>query len=259
MNNVLRYLNIEKLEWLLSDKGIYIGSASSQSDPEEAIYDHRISKLLKSDMMAFKSDDWEKIDDLSYGLMINKQKNLYLSSWYRGDNESVQMWNEYGKDGVAIISDELSLISTLPEPLEQVLTCYHVVYDDQKKIGAINDPLKYKSAKFTHENEFRLVFDMQSYALMTGYEKEKYPMALIEDIPSYEHKSIIGGISEQGYKQSHDVIYSKSNGYVIKYDLNQVIHEIKLNPTCSAHQEQYIRKICEKAGLQCSIQYSTLK
>lgn len=256
---LIRYLSKEKFEWLLCDQGIYVGAASTQSDKNEGIYDSTlISRTLSAYAPHISKIIWPEFDQVTKHLMLSNRENCYISSWYSGDGETRKMWDEYGNDGVAVISDEALLIHELPKPIGNASSFYKVQYCDNKKSSAINEPLKFKEEAFCHESEFRLVVNMSAYSLLTGFEAEKFGIAYVGDVPSYESKDITCCTSPEVLEQSHRVIRKKGDGYVVAFDLQKIIREVRLHPDCSNENELRIAKCLGSAGLNIAIQRSAL-
>jgi hypothetical protein len=257
---LIRYLTREKFEWLLCDNGIYIGSASAQDDQNEGLYESKkISEVLKA-TNAFNVDwDWKKLDDTNQSLMLNSRANNYLSSWFCGDNETQEMWNQYGDDGVALISDEISLIGALPDPVGNAASFYKVIYNNFKKAGAIHNHFQFTEERFQYESEFRLVVDMPRYSILTGFEKEKFGVVYVGNIPSYEDEGTTCCISPQGKLHSHCVIKNKGAGYVISFDLDSLIKEIRLHPNCAAQSARHINALLNMTGRNISVKRSSLE
>jgi hypothetical protein len=260
---LIRYLNKEKFEWLICDEGIYIGAASTQSDTNDGVYDSkRISEILKAGSLTTSNIDhidWQKLDGVSQSLMLNSRESNYLSSWFSGENETPEMWSKYGSNGVALISDEISIIRELPDPLGNAASFYKVIYNNSEKANAIHDQFKFKEEKFQHESEFRLIIDMRRYSTLTGFEKEKFGAVYSGDIPSYEDEGITCCMSPQGRSQSHSVIRSKDSGYVISTDLGRLIKEFRLYPNCTVENERQIRDSLKEMGHCIAVKRSSLE
>lgn len=261
MKKVFRYLTKEKFEWMLNDGGIFVAPASSQSDSREGVYDSDwLVKGLRARMPNIDESLTQGISSLSRELMHLNRKNTYLSSWYGGQEETYEMWEEYGKGGVLIVSDLFRLIHFTPEPITQVTSYEYVTYCDFKKEISVFDPYKYKNEEFKYEAEFRMIFDMAKYSVLTGFEKEKYGEVFVghERTPSYESEEITVCMYRKGILNSHKVLYSKSNGYVINFNLNDVILEIRTNPNASEEEAEYFRDLLLKAGVEARLTTSKL-
>ncbi|WP_027997103.1 hypothetical protein [Simplicispira psychrophila] len=169
------------------------------------------------------------------------------------------MWDEYGSDGVALISDKLSVIRELPVPFGNAASFYKVIYNNAKKTGAIHDQFQFKEEQFQNESEFRLVIDMLRYSILTGFEKEKFGVVHVGNIPSYEDEGTTCCMSSQGKLQSHRVIRNKDAGYVISFDLGSLIKEIRLHPNCTEESERQIKASLKAAGHSISVRHSSLE
>jgi hypothetical protein len=260
MKTVLRYLTKQKFDWLFLDKGIYVGAASNQSDHHEGIYDHTIiSQALKRDPRIDLDDiAINGLDDLCRGLMYNHRETHFISSWYLGDNEDFEMWAEYASDGVLIVSSTLHLLMHAPDPLNHAIKHETAIYDDEAKKLAINNPFAFKNTKFRHENEFRLVFNALEYSILTGFEADIFGTVIVGGKPSYESEEINVSISENGRKNAFRVISRKGDGYILKYDLNKLIQEVRVHPNSKDTQLEEIRLICSQAGLEAPVVRSKL-
>lgn len=257
---LIRYLTVQKFVWLLEDKGIFFGPAAKQSDINEGIYDHTsIVRKISKDIEQLGNIQATELTSLQFDLMHINRANNCISSWYRGCTESEKMWEEYGQDGIAIVSSEALLIHGTPEPVTQSIRYYAVDYDNKKKPETQIEPLRIKEEKFSHENEFRMVVDMQNYSMLTGFEKEKYGETFIGETPSYESKEITACMSEMGGRQSHEIIREKGVGYIVSFDMQKIIKEIILSPECTIEGEAHIMKCLENAGIQIHVRHSALR
>lgn len=260
MENLLRYLTKQKFEWLLEDQGLYVSSAADQSDKLEGIYDHTyMSKALKGspELHFYKNDMWKNLDDTSQSLMHASRESSYISSWYYGDDEQEAMWEEYSSDGVVIMTSTMGLLLNLPEPLKQTTQFFKAVYNNQEKYQSHKDALKFKNVDFSNENEYRLIFDVSKYSLLTGFEKEIHGEAYIGDKPSYE-SDITSCMSEEALQQSLNVLSKKNNGYILKYDLGKVIKEIRFNPKYSTYSKNELEELCKNSDVKIPVVESTL-
>lgn len=265
MTNVLRYLTREKFEWLLSDQGIYLGPASQQSDESEGIYDASIvvgdiaKKAEEITEAPIDAKLLEGVQKVLTGLGDSRRDSQFISSWYVGENEDKDMWSQYGTDGIAILSSSVHLRHDLPEPLEQATEFTIVTYDDAKKAYDVHNPLHYKNNKYSHENEFRIIFNLTKYQMFTGFDTDAGCQTYIGDTPSHLSSQITSSMSELGRRQSHQVLHKKSPGYILHYQLNSIVREIRINPNATDEQLEYIRSVCNQAGLMCPVNHSEFK
>lgn len=254
----MRYLDFQKLEWLVQDGGLFFGAAENQSDKSEGVYDHKfLSALLADNEEGINLQDLDGLDDVQLGLQQVGRSNNYLSCWYLDSIESVEMWDEYAKDGVVILSDDWTLRDALPEPLEQAISYYDVIYSDELKKSGHRDPLRFKNKKYHKEKEFRLVFDLIKYSILTGFE------AKIEvrsgGILTHESSEFTQCMSAKGRAQSHKVLSRKALGFIFHYPLNLIIKEVRLHPRASDERLQVVTQLLRNAGIACPVNHSLLR
>lgn len=260
ISQVLRYLTKQKLKCLFSDGGIFFSAASEQSDNQEGIYDHKIiSKSIKKyPHINLNVNTEENINNISYDLMMSARNIHFLNSWYLTDNEQIEMWNRYATDGVIIVSNTLSLLIHTPDPLGHAMARFPVIYNDVLKKVAVNKPLAVKNSHFKDENEYRLTFDLLTYSIITGFEKEMCGITYVGKTPSYESEEILQTLSEHGKKNALKVITRKNFGYILKFNLAEIIQEIRVHPNSTQSQLEDIQLICKNNGLNIPVKKSLL-
>jgi len=247
MNKVWRYLTKEKFEWLVADGGLYFGPASLQSDAEEGIYDCKIpgdlfesnpSKYIPLSALEDQAESYRpQIDEFSRQIMQEARQSHFINSWYSGDEESMEMWDNYAPDGVVVVSTQEKLTDEAPAALKYALTCSLVEYNDELKRTEIFQPLKVKHEEFSYECEFRILFDARKYSILTGYDSETYGQVFVGGQPSYESAEITAGIGKVSNDMASEFIRKKSSGYVLRYPLRSIFTEIRFNPRCSDQQK----------------------
>lgn len=256
--SVMRYLNDQKLEWLIADNGLFLSAASEQSDENEGIYDHTfLSKHIAHTVDDVDTNLLEQLDKSQLHLQEINRKNNFLSCWYLDTEESFDMWHEFGRNGVVIFSDDWALLDALPEPLEQATAFYDVIYSDELKPHANHEPLRVKNSKFYKEKEFRIVFDLVKYSVLTGFEARNE--VRVGGVLSHLSDEITSCMSKKGIEQSHKVIRKKGNGYVFEYPLQSIVREIRVHPEATDADLIATRKRLQEIGLTCPINHSTLR
>lgn len=254
---LMRYLTRSKFEYLLEDKGIYVGAACDQSDPNEGNYDHR---YLSSHLRRLSGCDeslMEKVDDMMLGSKNVGRENTYLSCWYCSDEESPDMWEEYGKDGIILFSTDLALQLALPEPLNQATEFYELTYNDQLKSQANQQPFRFKNERYKHEKEYRIEFNHLKYSVLTGFEARCE--VLVGGVPSHQSDQITSCMSPKAIAQSHRVIRRKCKGYILAYPLADIIHEVRLHPNASDEELEQARAALRARGINCTVRHSMLR
>ncbi|MBN4060539.1 hypothetical protein JYT78_00560 [bacterium AH-315-I20] len=251
----------EKLAWLLSDKGIYLGSASAQSDCNEGIFDHTYpSKLVKAQprkyipaQLSDESINYNHLDSRFESLMKTARKGQYISSWFAGENESEEMWENYASDGVAIIATNILLSENTPQPIMMATTMELVEYGSEKKRTEIHNSLFVKDDIFAFEREFRILFDPRKFSFFTGYNHEEFGECGIGNQRSFESEKIKEAIDVAQIKDAKNFICKKDQGYLFLYPLEKIITEIRINPDCTAEQEKEIKYLISDSGLSIPV------
>ncbi|SFP91419.1 hypothetical protein SAMN05443579_117169 [Variovorax sp. PDC80] len=255
---IVRYLSGQKFDWLLSDSGLYLSAAENQSDPAEGVYDHA---LLSRHITESVSDAGvvmpASFEEHMLGLQKVNKKINFLSCWYLGSDESQEMWDEFGENGVIVLSNDWALQDALPRPLQHATSFVEVIYSDELKPLAINKPLQVKNKKFFKEKEFRIVFNLLQYSILTGFE------AAVEirdgEFLSHESEGVTSGISKEEMEQSHKVIRRKGDGFVFNYSLSSIIKEVRVHPRATDEDLQKIGLRLKAAGINCPISHSSLR
>lgn len=264
MNNdkyyIHRYLTLQKFQWLLEDGGIFLAPASQQSDNNEGIYDSKkitnaVSSELNNKLTVQELNVFAKnIDEMfKNSIRYNREQN-FISSWYMGLEESEQMWQEYAPDGVIIISTRLALEMCKRPALESV-KCIEVIYNDVKKSTEINNPLYIKNENFKHEKEYRLIFNNIDFQVRL-YEEDVF---IGEESFYQDYAKSQGTTIEQLRKQAEQAMYYKKTGVVLKYNLDELISEIRLHPNATNEELEEIQKLCDKHKLTCKVIFSQIK
>lgn len=259
MNKLIsRYLSAQKFDWLLTDNGLYLGAAEHQSDKDEGKYDYTfLSRLIAENVPDPSPELIQATDKLQLDMQNFKRTDSYLSCWYLGAEESQEMWDEYGENGVLIFSDAWTLQDTLPDPLGHAAMFSEITYDDELKVLAALEPLLVKNLKFGNEREFRLIFDLTNYSVLTGFEARC--IVYVGDTPSYLDESTIAGMSKEGIAQSHKVIRRKGDGLVLEYSLNLLIKEVRLHPAATDQELHEVERRLREKGIKCRVRHSSLR
>jgi hypothetical protein len=254
---ISRYLTAKKFEWLLADDGLYLGAAASQSDKDEGKYDHTfVSRFIAQEMQNADKALLRGLNKLQLEMQEFKRSDSYLSCWYLGTEESADMWKDYGTEGVLIVSDSWTLQKTLPEPLKHASQFREVTYDDALKLLAAHDPLFVKNKRFVDEQEYRLIFDLTQYSVLTGFGDG--PVVYVGDKPSFMSKSVTAGMSNSAIEESHKVIRRKGSGLVFSYPLVELIKEVRLYPGASEEELLQVQSSLRAKGIDCPVRHSSL-
>jgi hypothetical protein len=257
MHNIMRYLDKQKLDWFLADKGLYFSAAEDQNDEAEGISDHTfLSAHLENSVPGIDPKLLRKVDELMHGLQqVGREKN-FLSCWYLGTEETVDMWKEYGKDGVVLFSQDWALTDALPEPLGHAMDAYPVTYDDKLKASALDEPLRVKNHCWNPENEFRIVFGLTKYSVLTGFEGSGGHDG---DHLTHQSPHMTVSMSQKGITQALDVIRRKGRGLVLDCDFGSAIHEVRVHPQATNEELLNVQKRLKAIGIHCPVRHSHLR
>ena len=266
MMKIMRYLTIEKFGWLLSDNGIFLGSAGAQSDLNEGVYDPTyIRRLVEAHpekyvpaQLLHENIDKDDLDKFSADMMQISRERQYLCSWFAGDSESAEMWRNYAPDGVAIISEDMLIDLNMPQPVRLATHMLTVTYNSKKKQTEIHNPLAVKDDKYSYENEFRIIFNPQIFSIYTGFNVEKFGECFIGGKRTFEHEEITQAVNMEQIDDALNFVREKGDGYLFLYPLNKIITEIRISPYCTAEQEQEIKAIMNDSGLKVPLGKSSI-
>lgn len=156
---IWRYLSLEKLERLLSDKSIYFCRSDLFEDKHEGSYTARAKEYRKS-FYAEASDHW--INETMPNININLKKCTYISCWHVNENEDIHMWQSYEQRDKAIaITSKISKIKEFILDTDSVFLLGPVNYIDYKSdlVSEANAfaPFFCKRKEFASEREFRIL------------------------------------------------------------------------------------------------------
>ncbi|WP_417787888.1 hypothetical protein [Stutzerimonas xanthomarina] len=257
MRSIMRYFTKQKFEWLLADKGLYVSAAEDQNDEAEGVSDHTfLSAQIATRVKDVNSDLLVELDELMLSLQdVGRMKN-FLSCWYLGTEETDDMWEEYGKEGVVFFSHDWALMSAFPDPLKHALTSYPIIYDDKLKGSALNEPLRVKHRRWHLENEFRIVFDLSRYSVLTGFEGIDVRCG---DHLTHQSPHITVCMSKKGIDQAHNVIRRKGRGLVLDCALGNAISEVRVHPMATDGELADVQTRLKGYGIHCKVGHSQLR
>ncbi|MFK0310579.1 hypothetical protein ACIQUF_04980 [Pseudomonas sp. NPDC090233] len=257
MADMMRYLTKQKLEWLIADAGLYVSAAEHQTDENEGVSDQTyLSTYLAQNVKDLDPQLLADLDKLMLDMQDVGRKKNFLSCWYLGTEENQEMWDEYGTEGVILFTEEWRLMDAFAEPLEHALEGYRVTYDDALKAGALHDPLRVKHEKFHKEKEFRVVFSLSRYSILTGFESMG---GRDGDHLTHESPLITVCMSPEGRTQARKVIRRKNLGLVLNFNFGRAIREVRVHPLATDEELRDIEKRLLSIGFSCPVNHSQLR
>lgn len=94
------------------------------------------------------------------------------------------------------------------------------------KVLSAHDSLSVKNECFQGKQEFRLVFDLTQYSILTEF--ESCTTVYVGDKPSHLDEGLTAGMLKNGIEQSHKIIRRKGNGLIFDYSLNVLVNKVRL-------------------------------
>ena len=124
-----------------------------------------------------------------------------------------------------------------------------VAYNDELKRKNSQNPFHNKNARFAYESEYRAILNMRNYSQQSGFEKEIFGITLVADKPTYECPDMNSGLTNADYLHTDHAIRKKAAGYVVGYNLSDLLVEIRLHPDATEEFASTVKKRLEQAGL----------
>jgi len=230
-NKIWRYVPFEKFLSLINSGEIHFRQAELLSDdyegeipPKEVIDDPRISELYETNALI-----------------------THISSWYQGDSESQEMWDEYDDSDFLIKSNYQYLKEALSPDEEYGVQFVEVEYinwteeeldlisyRDGSMSGNILDPFKYKREQYTFESEFRAI--ATSIGALSDAEENRGEVNFAAMVEEYSEPNIF-----------------------VETDLGTLIEEIRVSPGLEGWVVEEVREwIDRELGIGDRVRHSTL-
>jgi hypothetical protein len=224
---IWRYMDLSKLISILDKKALYFPRADNLGDPFEGSFP-KIN--IQKRQHAFSTHDGPGLITLSdyYKKFI---KCTVINCWHINDDESDAMWKIYikGGEGIAIQSTvgrlKASLLSYPEHSSISVGMVAYVNYEEDRIPDNTLAPYFHKRKSFKHEQEYR---------------------AIIQRIK---------------HKQNSDIDFKKStlqDGVYIPVDIDKLVENVHLSPTCPLWQKEVAQSILKKYKLNRNIRQSKL-
>jgi len=236
--SVWRYFELWKFIDLLKTKRLFLSRADKLGDPHEgSITRNQYVTLWRQAVNAASIHDPDVLEILSPEHQAEYRRKLkvrvYVSCWHMNDSESEAMWRLYcgTKEGVAI--------RTTYEKLAQSVT------DPNIYIGVI----KYKD------------FEKEGFPLMQF--DPNWPPQHVDFFPFMHKRKAFVHESEVRIIRKFDKPQGKESetGIRIKWDLEEVIEEVYVNPYAQNGYLEVVKAVVQKfaSGLENTVQWSRMK
>lgn len=223
---IWRYMSLQKFELLLNDKALFFCRADKFPDPFEGSIPKREAEHRNK---SYGNDNG--ISNLHKRL----KGHFLVNCWHVNNGENDAMWRLYLKDndGVALKTTVQNLLDSFIETTEDIY-CSLIRYIDYEKdiwlpptVKGYNmfSPMLHKRSEFSHENELRLVHQIE-----------------------YNNRDI-----DEFWRSQ-----PKEKGKNISVNLNKLINIVYSAPTSNQFQISRIEEIIQKKGFDFKVEKSKL-
>lgn len=158
-----RYLDLDKFEWLLENKRLFMPVTEELGDPLEGTRPAGDKKWW--DEQAEKAEDNEKRDIInSNSIKISTfansfRKNYFVSCWHMNSDENDKMWEYYTKtsESVAISTTYSNFRSVLPNYIYSGVVRYIDYTSEKLPTFNLFEYIMHKNIDYSFEKEVRAV------------------------------------------------------------------------------------------------------
>lgn len=225
---IWRYMDFAKFISLIYKKAIFFPRADNLGDSFEGSFP-KINVQKRTGVFTTLVETPGRLSTLSdyYKLFV---KLTAINSWHINDDESDAMWKIYikGGEGIAVQSTVGRLRSSLDGYNQDVIhlgKIAYVDYDDEKIPEDTLSPYFHKRRSFEHEKEYR--------AVIQRWKKKANGKIDFTKLPFQE-------------------------GIYVPIDLDKLIEKVYLSPTSPSWQQDVIKSLLNKYGLNRKIKHSKL-
>lgn len=242
--NLWRYLSFDHFLNILRTRKLLFRKVSEYPDPFEGSIPKSIVELREQ---AYENSE-ELPTELPEALSAMNERirdSVYANCWHANQRESEAMWQDYGNEGVAVITNTESLFSAFENLSEDILLReveYLNFYDSlgelrEEEEQEVRDvaretssdlvsPTIMKRKSFQHENEVRLLRPEVSLIPERKYEEQEFNLTLGDKSWGYPMFAHIDG--EFGAVDLRDVPAGDKREFEV--DLEELINEVRINP-----------------------------
>jgi hypothetical protein len=114
---IWRFLDLRKFSDLMASEELYFRRADLFSDKSEGLPPEKYARRVLG-LDPYDINDRVRLND-HLGFLAQNRESYYISCWYLYRQETLDMWEQYGDDGVAVCSRYGLLKSTLDGLLDE--------------------------------------------------------------------------------------------------------------------------------------------
>jgi hypothetical protein len=232
---IWRFMTLEKFRDLVTTSELYFCRADRFCDESEGLPPEEYLPILRLNPLDLL--DRQIIDDF-IGCMAQFRESYYISCWHLFREETLAMWRDYGKDGVAICSQYSLLKSALD------------AMTDRASLGLV----RYAFRHLTGWNTLRFITTKRM-----KYASEQEVRALLWITDEYagmnRHFDIDNRAQPRPLTPPPDRV---PNGQRRTVDLKALVTEIIVAPQASSETFSEIEQLVRETGYEIRVQPSGL-
>jgi hypothetical protein len=234
---IWRYMELSKLNWMLSHNALYFARGDRFKDP----YEGQLPPTVMTQIESNNPDP--SVPEMWKQFGRNTQFETYLNCWCMQDHESADMWERFAAtNGVAIVSSYSRLRESLAEsPLEIHIGIVrygddHLIH--RETMGNGFDYWLWKRKAFSSEKEIRALASIPSNEAGVLVKKSGQPY------------KAIGWSTLRGDETPTSL--------AITINIPRLVSRIVLSPTANPQLVSTISNLAKQNGLDCAVEQSDL-
>jgi hypothetical protein len=241
-----RYMEIEKLIFLITENALPLSRITLSNDPYEGSYPKKIIEREKKEFKQILGDmkpqdyriDKEEFIRKSKERELSWRRNFFVSCWHANDYESEAMWRLYSnyQKGIAIQTDLITLIDELPDRYDNKGFKHGIQIAEVKYIDFNNPEMSFFKPGFVET----YLLKRQAF----NYEKE---------IRIFTHLHCGWGNEKIGVEPEIEDDY-----ILLNVNLKNIIKKIIIAPNSPSWYKKLILSILKKYGYDLEVENSSL-
>lgn len=230
-----RYMDIDKLEWMLENGRLFIPNADRLGDPWEGRtpqgyidwWNREIEKATTNELKATLAYNRDFVFRFSQAF----RSRYFVTCWHMNEHENYAMWNCYtsSNEAVAIKTTYKQLVDVLPDYTYTGIVRYIDYSTEKLPFGNLFEYIMHKDRFFSYEQEVR--------GVVSPAPEAPKDTAAAED---FKH-----------FIQHHFELTSNPGFYAFAppIDCALLVNAIVLHPDCNDVFQDRINELCSKHSL----------
>ncbi|MGZ8915898.1 MAG: hypothetical protein ACXW1Z_22695 [Methylobacter sp.] len=230
-----RYMNVDKFEWMLANRRLFIPRADFLGDPWEGRtpqgyidwWNREIEKAKTDELKATLAHNRNSVIRFAQAF----RPRCYVTCWHMNEHENYAMWRCYttSNEAVAIRTTYKQLVDILPDYTYTGIVRYIDYSTEKLPFGNLFEHIMHKDRLFSYEQEARGVVSPTPEAPEYTAEAEHF----------------------KHFIQHHFKLPSNPDFYVFAppIDCSLLVNAIVLHPDCNDAFQDRVNKLCFKHSL----------